>query len=407
MWCPGVAPRKPPHAPCISSQEASQPAASEPGPSTPLPAQRSKRIKAEQAAEPTKGKGKDAKAKPARQPGRWLDRDCNAALGESTWRPLEPCWWPEEGKLPAKGKEYPGLGYKRVRDKPPKTQPAVAQYTSLLAKRSKRTKAEQAAEPSQPTKGKGKAQALNMQRIGESRWWPLELCYWPDQPALPAKGKEYPGLGYKRLRDKPPKAQQQQQLVVWHRPTIASRLNNTGAAVGGGLASAGEGVASGLNATINTVQGVGHGAVDAVQGAANATTQLVQGVFVGTKDAIEAFANGTKNTVEGVFVEGRDLAAGAINSTTSAIKVSYQAGVQKGKDIVGATVGGIATGVGAVAGATQQVAEGVGNTAANITTGTGQAFSGVYQGFREGVGAIGGVLSRLGRRSARALRARV
>ncbi|GFH23231.1 hypothetical protein HaLaN_20816 [Haematococcus lacustris] len=28
--------------------------------------------------------------------------------------------------------------------------------------------------------------------------------------ALPAKGKEYPGLGYKRLRDKPPKAQQQQ-----------------------------------------------------------------------------------------------------------------------------------------------------------------------------------------------------
>ncbi|GFH30221.1 hypothetical protein HaLaN_29027 [Haematococcus lacustris] len=29
--------------------------------------------------------------------------------------------------LPAKGKEYPGLGYKRVRDKPPKTQPAAAQ----------------------------------------------------------------------------------------------------------------------------------------------------------------------------------------------------------------------------------------------------------------------------------------
>ncbi|GFH14450.1 uncharacterized protein HaLaN_10509 [Haematococcus lacustris] len=30
------------------------------------------------------------------------------------------------------------------------------------------------------------------------------------QGALPAKGKEYPGLGYKRVRDKPPKAQQQQ-----------------------------------------------------------------------------------------------------------------------------------------------------------------------------------------------------
>ncbi|GFH15531.1 uncharacterized protein HaLaN_11772, partial [Haematococcus lacustris] len=29
--------------------------------------------------------------------------------------------------------------------------------------------------------------------------------------ALPAKGKEYPGLGYKRLRDKPPKALEQQQ----------------------------------------------------------------------------------------------------------------------------------------------------------------------------------------------------
>ncbi|KAJ9508481.1 hypothetical protein QJQ45_012013 [Haematococcus lacustris] len=78
------------------------------------------------------GKGKDAKAKPAPLPGRWLDRDCNAALnmqrnGESRWRPLKLCWWPEQGKLPAKGKEYPGLGYKRVRDKPPKTQPAVAQ----------------------------------------------------------------------------------------------------------------------------------------------------------------------------------------------------------------------------------------------------------------------------------------
>ncbi|KAJ9530242.1 hypothetical protein QJQ45_023524, partial [Haematococcus lacustris] len=78
-----------------------------------------------------KAQGKAAKAKPAPQPGRWLDRDCNAALnmqhiGESKWRPLELCYWPEQGKLPAKGKEYPGLGYKRLRDKPPKTQPAVA-----------------------------------------------------------------------------------------------------------------------------------------------------------------------------------------------------------------------------------------------------------------------------------------
>ncbi|KAJ9514000.1 hypothetical protein QJQ45_021110, partial [Haematococcus lacustris] len=396
------------------------------------PAKRTKRTKAEPAAEPTKGKGKGkaAKAKPAPQPGTRLDRDCNAALnmqriGESKWRPLELCYWPDQGALPAKGKEYPGLGYKRLRDKPPKAQqqqqqPAEAQASALAssggsraansrgsdgdsstpstifisqdtlwaattrntleedmaelsmkrhgrakqlvvffgaacigtaggwgadavlracrkvvcrprgtdqlqgrvvlvdehrttwvssavngkqpcevelntlsatrpagwkppagqveqrllwpawsqqrdqpvrgmmwcpvvpprkppqaprssqeatptgpstpqpAKRSKRTKAEPAAEP---TKGKGKGKAvkakpapqpgrwldrdcnaaLNMQRIGESKWRPLELCYWPDQGALPAKGKEYPGLGYKRLRDKPPKAQQQQQ----------------------------------------------------------------------------------------------------------------------------------------------------------------------------------------------------
>ncbi|KAJ9507012.1 hypothetical protein QJQ45_004699 [Haematococcus lacustris] len=123
MWCPVVAPRKPPQAP-RSSQAATQPAASEPGPNTPPPAKRSKL-----AAEPTKGKGKGkgkaAKAKPAPQPGRWLDRDCNAALnmqriGESRWRPLELCYWPDQGALPAKGKEYPGLGYKRLRDKPPR-----------------------------------------------------------------------------------------------------------------------------------------------------------------------------------------------------------------------------------------------------------------------------------------------
>ncbi|KAJ9516426.1 hypothetical protein QJQ45_011104 [Haematococcus lacustris] len=134
---------QPPQAP-RSSQAGTQPAASEPGPSTPLPAKRSKRTKAEpEAAEPsqpTKGKGKAqgkaAIAKPAPQLGRWVDRDCNAALnmqriGESKWRPLELCYWPEQGKLPAKGKEYPGLGYKRLRDKPPKAQqqqqPAVAQ----------------------------------------------------------------------------------------------------------------------------------------------------------------------------------------------------------------------------------------------------------------------------------------
>ncbi|KAJ9508296.1 hypothetical protein QJQ45_011805 [Haematococcus lacustris] len=122
-----VAPRKPPQAP-RSSQAATQPAASEPGPSTPQPAKRSKRTKAEPAAEPTKGKGK-AKGKAAKAKASTTARQ---RIGESRWRPLELCYWPDQGALPAKGKEYPGLGYKRLRDKPPKAQeqhqqPAEAQ----------------------------------------------------------------------------------------------------------------------------------------------------------------------------------------------------------------------------------------------------------------------------------------
>ncbi|KAJ9522288.1 hypothetical protein QJQ45_008138 [Haematococcus lacustris] len=69
-----------------------------------------------------------------------------------------------------------------------------------------------------------------MQRIGKSRWRPLELCYWPEQGALPANGKEDPGLGYKRLRDDPsPRAQQQQQPAVaqryWACPGMSGRTN--------------------------------------------------------------------------------------------------------------------------------------------------------------------------------------
>ncbi|KAJ9527720.1 hypothetical protein QJQ45_000308 [Haematococcus lacustris] len=119
MWCQVVAPHKPPQAPC-SSQAATQPAAAEPGPNTPPPAKRSKRTEAEQAAEPTqptkakgKAQGKAAKAKPAPQPGRWLDRDCNAALNmqrirESRWRPLELCYWPEQ-EAEGQGVPWPGL----------------------------------------------------------------------------------------------------------------------------------------------------------------------------------------------------------------------------------------------------------------------------------------------------------
>ncbi|KAJ9514449.1 hypothetical protein QJQ45_016184 [Haematococcus lacustris] len=116
VWCPVVAPRRPPQAP-RSGQAATQPAASEPGPSTPQPAKRSKRTKAEPgAAEPTKGKGKGKAAKAKASP------TARQRIGESRWRPLELCYWPDQGALPAKGKEYPGLGYKRLRDKPPKAQ---------------------------------------------------------------------------------------------------------------------------------------------------------------------------------------------------------------------------------------------------------------------------------------------
>ncbi|KAJ9523404.1 hypothetical protein QJQ45_005309 [Haematococcus lacustris] len=94
--------------------------------------------------------------------------------------------------------------------------------------RSKRTQADQHAKPSQPTKGRGRGKtcgsrllstttrqvggqdcnaALNMQRIEESKWRPLELCWWPDLTALTAKGKEYSGLGYKRLQDRPAESQ--------------------------------------------------------------------------------------------------------------------------------------------------------------------------------------------------------
>ncbi|KAJ9517790.1 hypothetical protein QJQ45_004085 [Haematococcus lacustris] len=71
---------------------------------------RAKQLVASSAAEPTQPT-KAAKAKPAPQPGRWLDKDCNAALNmqriaESRWRPLKLCYWPDQGALPAKGKEY-------------------------------------------------------------------------------------------------------------------------------------------------------------------------------------------------------------------------------------------------------------------------------------------------------------
>ncbi|KAJ9508555.1 hypothetical protein QJQ45_012092 [Haematococcus lacustris] len=59
--------------------------------------------------------------------GKWVDRDCNAALnlqraGESNWRPLELCRWPQRRRqaVPAQGKEYPALGFKKLREPSPK-----------------------------------------------------------------------------------------------------------------------------------------------------------------------------------------------------------------------------------------------------------------------------------------------
>ncbi|KAJ9509384.1 hypothetical protein QJQ45_001834 [Haematococcus lacustris] len=43
--------------------------------------------------------------------------------------------------------------------------------------------------------------ALNLQRAGESKWRPLELCRQPHRGRDPAKGKEYPASGFKKLRD--------------------------------------------------------------------------------------------------------------------------------------------------------------------------------------------------------------
>ncbi|KAJ9525616.1 hypothetical protein QJQ45_003353 [Haematococcus lacustris] len=55
--------------------------------------------------------------------------------------------------------------------------------------------------------------ALKLQRAGESKWRPLELCRWPHRGILLAQGKEYPALGFKKLLDRAPKAQAQQPVA--------------------------------------------------------------------------------------------------------------------------------------------------------------------------------------------------
>ncbi|KAJ9526306.1 hypothetical protein QJQ45_009786 [Haematococcus lacustris] len=119
MWCPVVAPPQAPTGPTQqpgSHTASSLRARAQHSPLQPSALRLSRQLKPTQ---PTNlkgtGKGKAAKAKPAPQPGRWLDRDCNAALnmqriGESRWRPLELCFWPDQGALPAKGQGVPWPG---------------------------------------------------------------------------------------------------------------------------------------------------------------------------------------------------------------------------------------------------------------------------------------------------------
>ncbi|KAJ9523583.1 hypothetical protein QJQ45_007277 [Haematococcus lacustris] len=257
------------------------PTAWEPGLSSPPPVKRRKRTKADQAAEPpqpTKGigktKGKAADAKPASQPGRWVDRDCNAVLNMlrvdcrkpedsqrcAVLRPVlsqakqtldviriacRVCqeeaamvvqqWWGTRKQLvvflgnagtgtfctsrvsSAMNSPQP---YEEELDRSKPTSPegwkpqlGQVQDRLLWSAWSNRSEA--------PVRGlmwypkldqampgdigrwvdRDCNAALNLQRIGEAPWRPLELCKWPHRARTPAQGKEYPGLGFKKLRD--------------------------------------------------------------------------------------------------------------------------------------------------------------------------------------------------------------
>ncbi|KAJ9506826.1 hypothetical protein QJQ45_030406, partial [Haematococcus lacustris] len=57
--------------------------------------------------------------------------------------------------------------------------------------------------------------ALNLQRARGAQQRPVELCWWIDRAAAPALGKEYPAVSFKKLQDRPPKAQTQQPVAYW------------------------------------------------------------------------------------------------------------------------------------------------------------------------------------------------
>ncbi|KAJ9531148.1 hypothetical protein QJQ45_000846 [Haematococcus lacustris] len=66
---------------------------------------------------------------------------------------------------------------------------------------------------------------LNLQRIGESRQRPIELCGWDDLEALPPIGKEYQ-QGYKLVNDRLPKGRQWLHRVAEYRRGIDGRARN-------------------------------------------------------------------------------------------------------------------------------------------------------------------------------------
>ncbi|KAJ9509740.1 hypothetical protein QJQ45_011262 [Haematococcus lacustris] len=66
---------------------------------------------------------------------------------------------------------------------------------------------------------------LNLQRIGESRQRPIELCSYKGLMSLPPVGKEYQ-QGYKLVNDRPPKVKQRLHRAAEYRRGIDGRARN-------------------------------------------------------------------------------------------------------------------------------------------------------------------------------------
>ncbi|KAJ9508474.1 hypothetical protein QJQ45_012012 [Haematococcus lacustris] len=142
--------------------------------------------------------------------GKWVDRDCNAALnlqraGESKWRPLELCRWQHRGRLPAQGKEYPALGFKKLRERAPKAQAQqpVAQW--LRPVRSMATRSRIRGLMCLTSNGirfydRDVSAPLNIRRIAAGPGRPRELSSWLGRPAMPDRGR--PGQEWVCVRDR-------------------------------------------------------------------------------------------------------------------------------------------------------------------------------------------------------------